>query len=99
MKLGEVLLGVPVYPDIGRHVEVGDEEEVNQPPDLEDSVHSELVIEYLEDQVQSLVTGGWRGESFSKKYFKEILETRVTSKKSYCLNLFPRRMAAHVRQL
>ena len=78
MKLCEVFLGVPVYPDVGRHVKVEDKKQVNQPPDQEDSVHSELVIKYLEDQVQSLVTRGWRGESFYKK-----LVTRLNAVKSY----------------
>ena len=68
MKLGEILLRVPVDPDVGRDVQVEDEHQVDPPPDLEHFVHSQLLIEYLEEQVQSLVTRGL-GESFDNKIF------------------------------
>ena len=68
MKLGEILLRVPVDPDVGRDVQVQDEHQVDPPPDLEHFVHPQLLIEYLEEQVQSLVTRGL-GESFDHKIF------------------------------
>ena len=45
MQLAEVLLGVPEYPDVGHHVHVEQEDEVESPPDLERHLNSQLVIE------------------------------------------------------